>query len=274
MFPLGLSTSGKTLEASLFRRYREAGIELMELSTDQEAYAMLDFRAVAAMAKAHDITLWSVHLPFKPFEKIDLSAPDPALREDSIAFLGELIRRAADAGFPRYTVHPSAVLPTDADRTERLTLAQDSLHRLSQVAVSCGGTLMVENMIPSCLGRNSAEMLALLSAAPELRSVFDTNHLIGEDPIAYIHALGSRILSTHVSDYDRVWEKHWLPGEGCGDFPGIIKALTDVGYPGPWLYEIGFKSPEALARPRDLTCADFAENARALFRGETPPRIL
>lgn len=276
MFPLGLSTSGKVVEASLFRAYREAGIELMEFSTAQEAYADLDFRAVAAMAAAHGITLWSMHLPFKPFSQIDLSAPDAALREGSVAFLSTLIRRAADASFLRYTVHPSAVLPADANRAERMALAKDSLRQLSHVAVSCGGTLMVENMIPSCLGRSSAEMLELLSAAPELRSVFDTNHLIGENPVEYIHALGSRLLSTHVSDYDGVWEKHWLPGEGCGDFQGIIKALTDVGYPGPWLYEVSFKSSPTLAqpRPRDLTCADFVENARALFRGETPPRIV
>ena len=273
MFPLGLSTSGKPLEESLFAAYHAAGITHMELSTNQDAYDTLDFHAVAAMARKHDVTLWSVHLPFKPFARIDLSAPDAQLRQSSIDFLSELIRRAADAGFPRYTVHPSAVLPADADRAERMALARDSLHQLSRLAVSCGGTLMVENMIPTCLGRNIAEMLELLNAAPELRSTFDTNHLIGEDPVDYIHAIGDRLLSTHVSDYDRVWEKHWLPGEGCGDFHGIINALREVGYNGPWMYEIGFKASETMPRSRDLTCEDFAQNAQALFTGKQPPRI-
>ena len=49
----------------------------------------------------------------------------------------------------------------------------------------------------------------------------------------------------------------------------ILKALKDINYSGPWLYELEFASPATMPRSRDLTCEDFARNAKELFDGST-----
>ena len=131
-------------------------------------------------------------------------------------------------------------------------------------------TLAVEDLPRTCLGNCAAEMLELLSAHPALRSCLDTNHLLGEDTAAYVRRVGNRIVTTHVSDFDFINERHWLPGEGKQDFTAILEALCETGYEGPWLYELGLGSPRSIVRPRDLTYRDIAENAEVLLGGERP----
>ena len=80
--------------------------------------------------------------------------------------------------------------------------------------------------------------------------------------------MGDKIITTHISDYDFVDEKHWLPGEGKINWQELYKALLDIGYKGPWLYELGFKAPNTISRERDLTCEDFANNAKEIFDGK------
>ena len=143
--------------------------------------------------------------------------------------------------------------------------AKDSLYKLAEIAVECGGRLLVENLPRTVLGKNSDEMLELLSAHPTLGAVFDTNHLLSQDAVEYIKAIGNKTVSTHVSDYDLVDEKHWLPGEGSADFGAILKALTEVGYDGPWLYEVELVKPRIIERGRELTAYDVANNAREIF---------
>jgi sugar phosphate isomerase/epimerase len=274
MFPLGLSTcGGKPMTDALFAAYRDAGISHMELSIPLRECDTFDFQNAAALAQKYGITLWSYHLPFMPFDQIDISSTDETLRTSSIAYLSSLIEKAAAVGIKNYVLHASGEPIAETDRGARMACAKESLRTLADVATRVGGTILVENLPRTCLGRDSSDMLELLSAAPQLRAVFDTNHLLSEDPVQFIHKLGTAIRSTHVSDYDLIDEKHWLPGEGKADFPALIAALQAVGYSGPWLYEIGFAAPKTLSRSRDLTCEDFAQNAQALFTGKQPPRI-
>ena len=84
------------------------------------------------------------------------------------------------------------------------------------------------------------EIEELLSAHPSLRVCFDTNHLLGgRCPLEFVREIGDKIVSLHVSDYDGIDEKHWLPGEGIVDWAAIMDALDEVGYDGPFLYELG-----------------------------------
>ena len=73
MYQIGLSSCGKTLCEQLFIQYREAGITAMEISEGNEAYNTLPYADIAAWARANEITLWSLHLPFYPFHQIDIS---------------------------------------------------------------------------------------------------------------------------------------------------------------------------------------------------------
>ena len=269
MKTIGLSNCGKKVNEQLFADYASAGITVMEISRSTEEYADMDFAQYVAWGEKYGVNVRSCHLPFMPFADLDLSAP--AIAEKTVEMLTGLIRRGAAAGIKLFVVHPSGEPIEEADRAARMACAKESLRALAEVADSVGAVVAVENLPRTCLGRNVEEMEELVGAHPSLRACFDTNHLLSGDPVELIHRLGDKIVTLHVSDYDFVNERHWLPGEGKLNWNAVVAALRQVGYSGPWLYELGFGCPGTIIRTRDLTCEDFAENARAILAGEKPP---
>jgi sugar phosphate isomerase/epimerase len=151
--------------------------------------------------------------------------------------------------------------------------AKSSLKKLAEVAAEYGAVIAVENLPRTCLGKNSEEMLELLSADERLRSCFDTNHLLSESHESYIKAVCKYMITSHVSDYDFVDERHLLPGEGKVDWEKLLSDLSENGYVGGWMYEVGFGSSPRIERERDLTPYDFKRNALELFSGEEPTLI-
>ena len=266
MYRIGLSVKTPTKE--LFAECRRVGIEVAEISLSGEQYPTFDYRAAKTAAAENGIELWSFHLPFV-FELYDISKRE--LSKSAVGALSEMIARAADIGIKKMVIHPSGEPIEESDRYDRMERAKQSLVTLADCARKNGCVLAVENLPRTCLGRSSEEIAALTDADASLKVCFDTNHLLGGESSAdFIKRLGDRIVTTHVSDYDFLNERHWLPGEGRLDFSLALNALASVGYNGVWLYEVGFDAPPSILRPRDLCCADFAENARALFAGERP----
>lgn len=240
----------------------------MELSPSQGSYDAVDYQQIKRLSFAHGIDLWSFHLPFMPFETIDISSLAPEIRKYSIDYDSELMKKAAEIGIKRYVIHPSGEPIADEEREDRMKAACDSLAILAQIADDCGGTIAVENLPRTCLGKNSNEILRLLSSDDRLRACFDTNHLLSEPISDFIRSIGTRIITTHISDYDFIDEKHWLPGEGGIDWPTLYRDLLSINYNGVWMYELGFSAPRSISRPRDLTPADFARNAHEIFEGQ------
>ena len=265
MFRIGLSTCGKPFDEALFRGYRQAGIDVMEVSLDKEGCDAFDFRQARRLSAAYEVPLWSFHLPFMPFEQIDIS--HPALAGKTVPYLSEMIRRGGQIGIEKFIIHPSGEPIDEADRDARLSTAMESLAALARVAAENGAVMAVENLPRTCLGRDSSDILRLLAADDRLRVCFDTNHLLRETHGNFVKAVGEKIVTTHVSDYDFIDEKHWLPGEGKVDWPTLTQLLKNAGYGGVWLYEVGFKAPRSRPRSRDLTCEDFVRNAREIFGG-------
>lgn len=97
--------------------------------------------------------------------------------------------------------------------------------------------IAVENMAYDCLGNTSDELISLVDGLDNICVCCDMNHWLHEKNYDAIRKLGSRIETIHVSDYDEIQEKHWLPGEGVSDWNEIIEALCSIGYNGPFLYE-------------------------------------
>ena len=58
----------------------------------------------------------------------------------------------------------------------------------------------------------------------------------GCDPLAFVRAMGSRLVNVHVCDWGADG-RLCLPGEGCFDFPALMQALRGVGYQGPVILE-------------------------------------
>lgn len=264
MFDTGLSTCGKPFGEKLFADYAEAGIKYMELSYSKNTCDTFDFALAKKYADEYGVELWSFHLPFMPFFEIDISSS--LLAKKTVNYLSEMIKKSSQVGIGKFIIHPSGEPIAPFDRIRRMNTAKESLYKLNDVTVQGGAVLCVEDLPRTCLGRDSGDILELLSAASELRVCFDTNHLLKESIPDFIRAVGDKIVTLHVSDYDFEDEKHWLPGEGKIDWQELIAELKAVGYTGPWLYELGYKAPASMPRGRDLTAKDFSENRNTLFR--------
>ena len=107
--------------------------------------------------------------------------------------------------------------------------AKRTLAALADFAAQFNAVIAVENLPRTCLGRDSKDILELLSAHDALRVCYDTNHLLGEDAVRFIEAVGDKIITTHVSDYDFLNERHWLPGEGKVNWQEILPAAENGG---------------------------------------------
>jgi sugar phosphate isomerase/epimerase len=72
----------------------------------------------------------------------------------------------------------------------------------------------------------------------------------------FVDALGDKIVTCHMSDYDFVDEKHFFCGNGDINWDELIGLLEGIGYCGPFLYEGGFAPHRVL---KDVPFGTFAE---------------
>ena len=269
---LSVGSGKKGVSAADFEAYREAGISAVELSLKglslTKEYLAEDFSFIADTARRAGVCPWSFHLPFTPFESVDIASLDEGIREGTVKALSEILRRVGDAGISLAVIHPSAEPNALENRARHIENAKKSLFALAGVCRESGVTLAVEDLPRTCIGNCSTEILDLISVDSSLRVCCDTNHLLFEDPVDFVRAIGDKIVTLHVSDYDFINERHWLPGEGDVCWSALLSALGEVGYEGPLLYEIGLEAPASITRPRDLTYADFVLNANELFDGK------
>ena len=70
MYKVALSSCGKEINEALFEQYRQAGIAAMEIALKPEQYPDFDYAKAKELADAAGVQLWSIHLPFYPFEAV------------------------------------------------------------------------------------------------------------------------------------------------------------------------------------------------------------
>ena len=266
MYRIGLSSCGKTINEDLFKQYSDSGIEAMELTIKYDTIMEQDYKQIASLAKKYNIDLWSFHLPFQPYGVMDISLPHTY--KATIEYFREIIKKVSDIGVDKFVIHPSGEPITDDKRKEYMECAKNSLGELAAIAKGCGSVIAVEDLPRTCLGNCSAEILELISVDDSLRVCFDTNHLLTENIPDFIRAVGDKIITTHISDYDFTNEKHWLPGEGKVDWNELLNTLKATDYSGVWMYEINFVAPNTISRSRDLNCMDFKRNATEIFENK------
>lgn len=201
----------------------------------------------SSLARANGVEISSIHLPFAPFGKIDPAHASRDVRAEIIETQSSLIKAASEAGITIAVIHPSGEPYKEEEREERIECALETISALCCAAESSGITLALENLPRTCLCRTSDEMKRFLEKIPDLRVCFDTNHSLTEKNPDYIRAVGDKIVTLHVSDYDFIDERHVLPGKGLIDWKELVETLDDVGYSGRFLYETNdFASYEEL----------------------------
>ena len=272
MYKVGLSC-GRDLGEETFKGLRDSGIDAIEISLSYEALKTFDYKEVLRLSKLYGIELWSFHLPFLPFKDIDISSTDEKIRKFSVDLCKGYIEKATEIGIDKFVIHPSAEPISPDERPDRLAASKNSLNELADFAAERGAVIAVEDLPRTCLGNCADEMLEILEANEKLRVCFDTNHLLKDTNGNFLKKVGDKIVTLHISDYDFVDEKHWLPGEGKVDWGEILEGLKSLGYEGVWMYEVGLGIPRTLTRSRTLTFEDFVRNAKEVFEGKEITRI-
>lgn len=243
--------------------YKKNDVKLMEISHNATYFDKdLDFinRADEIFAQAADygVKINSIHLPFWP--KLDPSSLDDEMRTYTVETFKKYLKAAAGSGIGIAVIHPSTEPIKDNERPAHMANSKTSLKLLSEYAESVGIRLAVENLPRSCLCNRHEDTEQLLDFAPKLFTCFDTNHNLIDNNIDYIKAVGDKIITLHVSDYDFIDERHVLPTHGLNDWEGILSALEEVGYSGPFMYETGTENGK-------LSLTDIKQNGELLLRG-------
>ena len=152
----------------------------------------------------------------------------------------------------RYILHPCYWPIPETESAVRIAHIRQNA---ATIAFQTGKQVCIEDLKIGRIGGSSDELLVLGEGLSNVGFCVDVNHFMRERPEDAIRKLGNRVWSLHISDYDFVDERHWLPGEGSNDWTAILQALEDVGYKGPFLYEV----------KAYYTNAQVAENKKALF---------
>ncbi len=265
----GISTNFGNLNKETFYNYSSSGVTAFELSVQLKEHEMLDLDRICREARAEGVETWSYHLPFYPFEIINPASLDASVRRHTVEHLSFLIKRAASYGFLHAVVHPSGEPIEEADRPAALEYAKETLFSLAEAAKESGIILAVEDLPRTCLGNCSAELLSLVNVHPDLRVCFDVNHLLFESHNDFINAVKDKLVTVHISDYDFINERHWLPGEGKIDWVSLVKQLDDIGYSGVFMYEVPATAGN-IVRPRPLVPSDYAQNHAQIRAGINP----
>ena len=270
MLRIGLSTSGFQFTEENFKSLSESGITDIEISRGWLEFPDINYAEIKRLSDKYGVNLWSLHLPFADPANLDISSLNEEIRRKTVSWWCGNIEKGAKIGVKLFVVHPSSE-PVSEDpetRPQNIEAAKKSLKELAEFAAKFDAVIAVEDLPRTCLGRNAEEIAELISADERLMVCLDTNHMLIDTNLNLIEKLGKKIATLHVSDYDFINERHWLPGEGKVDWQAVYTAILNSGYNGVWLYEINLKTPDNVNRGRDLVFKDFADNAKQIFENK------
>jgi len=256
-----------------FPLFARSGFSLIELNLGYFPYLedAQKLRDLQMLLESSGLQVWSFHLPYggtvPSLGNMDVSHPDAGVRHDTIEAVRLCLDRLIALKGQCLVVHPSVGTIAPDERPERLALCAESLRECAAAGTS-SVRIAVEALPPGSLGETSRELLALLDCAgsPALGICLDVNHRnLTEDLIEGTRRLGSRVITTHLSDNDGLAEQHWIPGEGVIPWQEWFRALLATGYGGPFIYE----SSQPAGSCEEETVAEIHRNSlelRALIR--------
>jgi sugar phosphate isomerase/epimerase len=253
----GLATCfSKQSTPQKWRDAADAGFQDAEIDVDR-TLSVPDIcaasQALYTELKDNGLDPTSFHLPFG--EIWDVSSEEPAIRQKAIRELKLLLQWVGEMEIGIAVLHPSFEPIPSARRRERMEIASESIQFLGKFGKDHGVTLAVENLPRTCLGNCADEIQTLVDQGKSAFVCFDVNHLLKETHREFIQKAGDYFVTTHLSDYDRVDERHWLPGDGCIDWRELVQLLNAKQYKGRYLFELNEASSPSLNRivtPQEL----------------------
>ena len=209
--------------------------------------------------KATGMYLNSIHISFG--ENWDPSTLDETKRTEIVDKIIKVIDRIDKYDPYGYNIHGSfePVTTFDFFRADRINCVVKSFQEICDSTVNY---VCIENLPRTCLGNTAAEMLDIAERVDRenMGVCFDTNHFLQEDPADAVLVLGKYIKMLHVSDYDGVDERHWMPmsNEECIiDWARLIYNLKQVGYKGTFGYEANRVPSQIMENYRLLMALDY-----------------
>lgn len=184
------------------------------------------------------VNINSVHAPFS--KEVDISRLDDGGQKFVIDQISRAIKMAERLGAGIVVLHGSSEPIGQDERAKRIAMSKSSLDILSKIAQVSGVKLALELLPRTCLGNTADELEILLADVPPEHAGFclDANHPANHKELPEIvKRLGKRIITLHISDYDGVDEKHWMPFKGVVDWHAFANALRDIQYRGAFIYE-------------------------------------
>lgn len=228
---------------SFFKYAKDAGIDYLEVGLP--AYKKTDLATAVKLvadykskADAAGLTIWSVHIPFG--WDYDISEVDPVKREACKQYIMVQFELAKGLGsYKKAIIHPSFEPNAPESRAAKVAALREVLIEIGPIVEKeYGCRIAVEDLPRTCIGNSSKEMLQIVEGIESVDVCFDVNHLLGEKSEVFARNVGSRIKTLHISDYDEINERHWLPGKGVINWNGVIGALVAANYDGPFMFEV------------------------------------
>lgn len=205
-----------------------------------------ELEKVKAMSKKYNVPIRSCHLPFNggrlggayPFVP---SSFDEWAREYSLSNTKRIITMLEGSGVEYVILHGSLRILNE-ERPQRMEALIDYIQKLCDFCKPYGISVALETLLPVCMGTGSDEHLYIMEHAnrDNLGICFDSNHFLTENNLDFLRKAGQYVVTTHLSDYDGIYERHWFPGKGIIEWKKIKELLAEKGYTGPYVFEVGF----------------------------------
>lgn len=239
--------------AGLAGRVAALGLSVLEICIEETDG--VSAAAVAEAAASAGVAI-SVCGAFGP--ERDLASPDPAVRENALAYIGWCANLAAGVGSPHvcgpmYSAVGKAHLEDPGDRAAERRRSVEGLRRAAEIAGGAGVRLAIEP-----LNRYETDMVNTVEQGLELCAdvgadnvglLLDTYHMhIEEKSVGRaILDAGDRLFHFHACENDR-----GTPGTGQVAWPEVFDALRRAGYCGPVVMESFTPAVREIARAVSL----------------------
>lgn len=218
---------------------------LPELTTDEDIFAF--YEAVRRHMDEIGIIASQTHAPHGKSPVDDNGVPLP----EEVEMYKRAIKVTAILGAPYIVIHPVTygVLSSDYERGMRATKAL--YDQLTDTLVEYNVKLGVENMFTydythyyycstSCSnGRDLMEHANMMNS-DRYCVCLDIGHasVVGLDPVKVIRQVAPKLELVHVHDTYGPYDSHCIPGECSTKWPGVMRALKEVGFKGVFSMEL------------------------------------